>query len=273
VIQLGELIKSVILGIVEGITEFLPVSSTGHLIAASALLDFQSSIDGTFEIFIQLGAVLAVVLFYRAELITQVKTVTQDMGVQRLWLAVIVAVIPAAILGFLFRDFVKATLFTPVVVAVSLIVGGFILIVVERWKTASQDTGLDDMSRITRRQAILIGVAQVIALIPGVSRSGASIIGGMLVGLKRETATRFSFWLAIPTLGGATIADLILSLDEIASEQVVYLLVGLIVSALVAWLAIRWLLNFVAHNNFIPFGYYRIIAGVALLVLAAGGAI
>lgn len=268
-IQFAELIKTVILGIVEGITEFLPISSTGHLIAASALLDFQGSIDGTFEIFIQLGAVVAVVLYYRDELLKQVMSVRADKQIQHLWLAIVIAVIPAAVFGFLLRGFVKETLFSPTVVAISLIVGGVILILVERNSTGADEGATEEITDITLKQAILIGVAQVIALIPGVSRSGASIIGGMLVGLKREVATKFSFFIAIPTLGGATVADLILSLDEITSEQVIYLVVGCVVSGIVAWFAIRWLLNFVSNNNFIPFGYYRIAAGAILLILVA----
>ncbi len=277
-IELAELIKAIFLGIVEGITEFLPISSTGHLIVASALVDFRANAGGTFEIFIQLGAVLAVVWFYRAELLRQVRNVGADESIQRLWLAIVIAVIPAGVMGFLLRDWIKNVLFSPTVVAMMLIIGGVILIMIERGKTG-KDTAAEssaqpersDLTRITMRQALIVGIAQTIALIPGVSRSAASIIGGMFTGLDRRTATEFSFLLAIPTLGGATIADLLFSLDEIQPDEFVYLAVGLVVSAVVAWLAIRWLLGYVARHNFVGFGVYRILAGTALLLLVAAG--
>ncbi|NDJ62744.1 MAG: undecaprenyl-diphosphate phosphatase [Chloroflexi bacterium] len=274
-VEVSELIKAVILGIVEGITEFLPISSTGHLIVASALLDFQIGLEGTFEIFIQLGAVVAVVAFYRRDLFRQLRTVRADRGVQRLWLAIAVAFLPAAVIGLLLRDWIKAVLFSPVVVAITLIVGGVLLIVVER-RPGMQSGRLvttEALDQIGWRQAVVIGFAQTLALVPGVSRSAASIIGGMFSGLSRQTATQFSFYLAIPTLGGATVVDLLLSLDEIGSDELVYLAVGTVVSAVVAWFAIGWLLRYVSNNNFIPFGYYRIAAGLIFLLLAAAAVI
>jgi len=270
VIELVELIKVIILGIVEGITEFLPISSTGHLIVASALLDFRTSLEGTFEIFIQLGAVVAVVALYRADLLHQVRTVRTNQAVQRLWLALIIATIPAAAVGFLARDFIKETLFSPLVVAITLIVGGIVLILVEKRNGHVENTALTfNLYHINLRQALLIGLAQTLAYIPGMSRSAASIIGGMVFGLNREVATRFSFYLAIPTLGGATIVDLLLNLDQVTTNDLVYLLVGTVVSGLVAWFAVGWLLRYIANNNFIPFGYYRIAAGLVFLALMA----
>ncbi len=271
-ITLSEIISAIILGIVEGITEFLPISSTGHLIVAVALLrpQFIDTLpEGTFEIFIQLGAVLAVVVYYWRDLLRQVTTVTRDASVQRLWLALVVAAVPAAVVGFLVRDFVKEVLFNPTVVAISLIVGGAILILIERSRPKTTDDAEADLSSVSLRQAFLIGLVQVLALIPGVSRAASSIIGGMAVGLNRRTATLFSFYLAIPVLGGATVVDLLLSLDEMQSEGFLYLAIGLVVSFIVALLAIGWLLRYVARNNFIPFGYYRIAAGVVILLLAA----
>jgi undecaprenyl-diphosphatase len=270
VIEIIELIKVAILGIVEGITEFLPISSTGHLIVASELLDFRTSLEGSFEIFIQLGAVVAVVAFYRADLFDQLRHVRTNQGVQRLWLALIIATIPAAVVGFLARDFIKESLHSSLVVAITLIVGGIVLIWVEKRNGRVENTDLTDhLYHINLRQALLIGFAQTLAYIPGMSRSAASIIGGMIFGLNREVATRFSFYLAIPTLGGATIVDLLLNLDQVTSNDLVYLLVGTIVSGLVAWFAVGWLLRYIANNNFIPFGYYRIAAGLVFLALIA----
>lgn len=268
-----EYIKVIILGIVQGITEFLPISSTGHLIVTSEALRFQNSIDGTFEIFIQLGSVLAVMLFYRGELLRQVRTVTTDKGVQRLWLAIVVAAIPAAVIGFLARDFVKGVLYSSAVIGISLIVGGIVFIILERRLKSAPGTEAPQvkLEAITLRQALAVGLIQVLALVPGVSRSGSSIFGGLLSGLNRPTATAFSFFLSIPVLGGATVADLILSLDQIAPDQIPMLLLGALVSMIVSLIAIGWLLRYVARNTFTAFGVYRILAGALILALVAVG--
>lgn len=268
-----EYIKVIILGIVQGITEFLPISSTGHLIVTSEALRFQNSIDGTFEIFIQLGSVLAVMLFYRGELLRQVRTVTTDKGVQRLWLAIVVAAIPAAVIGFLARDFVKTVLYSSAVIGISLIVGGIVFIILERRLKSAPGTEAPQvkLEAITLRQALAVGLIQVLALVPGVSRSGSSIFGGLLSGLNRPTATAFSFFLSIPVLGGATVADLILSLDQIAPDQIPMLLLGALVSMIVSLIAIGWLLRYVARNTFTAFGVYRILAGALILALVAVG--
>ncbi|MDL1900828.1 undecaprenyl-diphosphate phosphatase [Anaerolineae bacterium CFX9] len=267
-----DLIKTILLGIVEGITEFLPISSTGHLIVAAALLDFTGARQETFVIFIQLGAVVAVVLFYWRDLLQQIRTVRSDHGVQQLWLGVLIAFLPAAVVGVLLRGVIKSVLFTPVTVAVSLIVGGIVLIALERrlqTGASAQAETAAPIPVISLRQAVVIGAAQTLALIPGVSRAASSIIGGMLSGLSRPAATRFSFYLAIPTLGLATIADLVLSLDELNSSDLFYLLIGAIVSGVVAGFAIRWLLRYIERHTFVPFGIYRIGAGVVILLLAA----
>lgn len=261
-----ELIKIIILGFVEGITEFLPISSTGHLIVFSHLLNSEMGrLGGTFEIFIQLGAVIAVFIFYFGEIRRQVITVHQDRNVQRLWMNIIIAAIPAAILGFLLRDFIKETLFNPLVIAITLIIGGVIFILIERHPR--EDKPEQTMNDITLKQAGIIGIFQAVALIPGVSRAGATILGGLLNGINRSVITQFSFYLAIPVLGGATILDLILSLDELKSNDLLYLFIGAVVSGIVAWIAIRWLLRYISKNSFMIFGYYRIIAGIIILVL------
>jgi undecaprenyl-diphosphatase len=268
-----ELLKVIVLGIVEGVTEFLPISSTGHLIVATALLQpaFTGSVDDVFVVFIQFGAVVAVVLYYARDLLDQARRLTSSAAVRRFWLYVAIAVIPAAVVGLLARGFIKEVLFSPLVVAIMLVAGGVIFIVVERSGFAARTTQ-DDIETVTLRQVVLIGCAQVLALVPGVSRSAASILGGMGVGLTRTAATRFSFYLAIPTLGAATLLDLLLSLDEISSgDEWLFLIVGAIVSGIVAWFAIDWLLKYVARNNFVGFGIYRIIAGAIILLLIAAG--
>lgn len=263
-----ELIKIIILGIVEGITEFLPISSTGHLIVFSQLLNSEMGrLGGTFEIFIQLGAVVAVFVYYFSDIRKQVTTVHKDPTVQRLWINIVIAAIPAAILGFLLRDFVKETLFNPLVIAITLIIGGVIFILIER--TPRPETEGQTMNAITFKQAGIIGMFQALAIIPGVSRAGATILGGLLNGINRSVITQFSFYLAIPVLGGATIIDLILSLDELQSGDLLYLFIGAIISGIVAWVAIRWLLTYISKNSFMVFGYYRIFAGIIILVLFA----
>jgi undecaprenyl-diphosphatase len=263
--MLSDIINAAIMGIVEGITEFLPISSTGHLIVAGALLNF-NALGGTFEIFIQLGAVLAVIVFYARELWGQALAIGQP-ATQRLWLGILIAFIPAAVIGLLLGDFITEVLFSPVVVAIALIVGGILFILVEQRPSAAQIAQTRELSAISLRQALVIGIGQTLALIPGVSRSGATIITGLLTGLDRPTATKFSFYLTIPTLGAATVYSLVRSLDQITSDELVLLAVGTIVSFIVSLAAIGWLLRYVARNNFIAFGYYRILAGVVILAL------
>lgn len=269
---MSEWLKVIILGVVEGLTEFLPVSSTGHLIVFSALLDFHEQLRVTFDICIQIGAVVAVVAFYADDLIWQLRHVRESVLVRRLWLGIVLAFIPFAVIGMLTHEWIKRTLFSPVVVAVSLIVGGVILLLVEaaqkrRPAPSTAEVEAQRTTPVTLRQAIVVGFSQLAALIPGVSRSAASIVGGMAAGMSRTMATEFSFLLAIPTLGGATTVELITSLDEIQPGDIGYLFAGSVISAVVAWVAVRWLLRYVANHNFVPFGYYRIAAGVIILLL------
>jgi undecaprenyl-diphosphatase len=274
-----EWLKVVILGIVEGVTEFLPVSSTGHLILTTEALQLRESLLGTFEIFIQIGAVMAVIGYYRADLWRQTRHIHRDDDAQRLWLSVLVAFIPAAVLGLLFNDVITDVLFSPDVVAFGLIVGGVLFLVVEHYQQ-TDETGTDpedepdeDASTtaeelsLTYKQALVVGLWQVLALIPGMSRSGMSIVGGMITGLSRRTATQFSFYLSIPTLGGATVYTLLRDLDSITLNDLSLLIGGALVSMVVAWVAIDWLLRYISSNNFVPFGYYRIVFGVIILLI------
>jgi undecaprenyl-diphosphatase len=268
--------KVVLLGIVQGVTEWLPISSTGHLLIVSNLLRYTGSLGGTFEIFIQIGTVLSVVAFYFNDLMGQARallgqgTPEQNRAARSLWLAVIVAFIPSALLGLLLRDFITGVLFeTPAVIAGALIVGGIIFLVIERLPSPSRLT--DDLGTITLPQALGVGLAQIFALIPGMSRSGSSIIGGLLARLDRRTATAFSFYLSIPTLSAATLVSLIGSLDEIQPADWGRLLLGAVVAMIVGYVTIGWLLRFIARNSFVPFGIYRIIVGALILALVAGG--
>ncbi len=268
-----EIIKVVILGIVQGITEFLPISSTGHLLITSALLnsDVTARLAGTFEISIQLGSVVAVALFYRADLRRQVATVRHDRDVQKFWLNIVIAAVPVAVAGFLFRDLIKETLFpqenAPMVVATALIVVGAVFLLVEKRRNVDESQLTDELYAIKPAQALLIGMGQMFALIPGVSRSGATIISGLLVGLRRQVAITFAFYLALPVLGGATVIDLLLSLDEIQGQDLLYLLLGMVVSGVVSWFAIGWLLRYITTNNFVGFGIYRIVVGILIFGL------
>jgi undecaprenyl-diphosphatase len=270
-----DFIYAIVLGIVEGITEFLPISSTGHLLVASAFLNFPTAalqvpdpkaFRDTFSIFIQIGAVMAVLAFYRRDLTAQARRIGQDRVVQRFWLGIVLAFLPAAIIGFALRNVIKEILFTPIVVGMALVIGGVVFLLIERRPRTPYVTTLE---AITLRKALLIGVAQVTALIPGVSRSGASIVGSLLLGLDRRTATAFSFYLAIPTLGLATLFDLLLALREgsVMAEHLPLFGVGAFVSFVVAWLSMAWLLRYVSHNSFRIFGYYRIVAGTVIIGL------
>lgn len=269
----------VVLGIVQGITEWLPISSTAHLLLISQLLNYQGSIGGTFEIAIQFGTVCSVLIFYWRDLLTQANAVigrgdTLTVTTARtLWLGIIIAFVPAAAVGLLARDFIKAVLFeSPLLMATTLIIGGFIFLWIE-WNGTrqTQTTATVDFSNVSYRRALIVGIAQTFALIPGVSRSGASIVGGLLAGFDRATATAFSFYLAIPTLGLATLVDLIGSLDQIQSGDWGRLLLGATVAMIVGYGCIGWLLRYIATHNFTLFGYYRIITGVLIIGAVALG--
>lgn len=271
-----DFIYALILGVVEGITEYLPISSTGHLIVAASLFGFptpQLSVGDpkifrdTFEIFIQLGAVIAVLVFYRNQLVAQARRLPSDRETQRFWLNVIAAFVPAGAIGFVLRDWITETLFRPVVVGIALIAGGVVFLLIERGQRQARTL---QPEKVTFGQALFIGAAQILALIPGVSRSGASIIGGLLIGLDRPTATAFSFYLAIPTLGSATIYQLFTALRDghVVAAQLPVFGVGTVAAFVVALVAISWLLRYVSHNDFKAFGVYRILAGAIIVALA-----
>jgi len=265
-----ELWKAIVLGAVEGFTEFLPISSTGHLLVAGRFLNFQSSMGGTFEIFIQLGATLAMLLYFARDLIDQVRTVLHSPPVQRLWINVIIAFIPAGLVGFFIHDWIKEVLFvSPYVVPTTLILGGILMFVVERF--AHGRTQTTDYHQLAYGQALAIGLAQILSLIPGVSRSGSTIVGGMFAGASRAAATRFSFYLAIPTMLIATVFDLVKNIGNITGDDWLLLAAGAITAAITAWIAIAWLLRYVATHTLALFGAYRIGMGIFILILLAMG--
>lgn len=254
-------VAAAVLGIVEGVTEFLPISSTGHLIVTAKLLGFESA--AAFEIIIQLGAVIAVIWFYHRQLLEQARLLANDRSVQRFWFSIILAFIPAAVIGLLLGDYIERVLFSPQVVAVSLIVGGVVLWIVE---SIPRQPVINEASEISPRQALIVGLAQLAALIPGVSRSGATIVGGMLSGLNRPAATGFSFYLAIPTLGAATLYSLAKDFSSISGSGLIDITIGMLVSFITSLLAMGWLLRYIAKHDFKGFAVYRVIAGVAILL-------
>lgn len=261
-----------VLGLIEGLTEFLPISSTAHLLIAADLLGFRQDAGGTFEIAIQLGAIVAVLGFYARDLVMQARALPRDVATQRFWLGVLIAFLPAALIGVALRTWIKTVLFgSPLVIAWALISGGILFLLMEYLPHRQITTR--DLQEVSFRQALGIGVAQVFALIPGVSRSGASIIGGILGGLDRATATRFSFYLAIPTLGAATLLELVSNFGQLTSGDLGRLALGALTALIIAWVSIGWLLRYVAHHSFRVFGIYRIIAGIIVLLLVALGRI
>ena len=250
-----------VLGVVEGVTEFLPISSTGHLIVAADLLQFESA--AAFEIIIQFGAVVAVLWFYHRELLEQARQLPNNRSVRRFWLNIVLAFVPAAAVGLLLGDYIERVLFSPQVVAVSLIVGGVVLWVVE---AIPRRPVTHEASHITVRQALIVGLAQLAALVPGVSRSGATIVGGMLSGLDRPAATGFSFYLAIPTLGVATLYSLAKDFGAVMGGGLLDLTIGMGVSFITALVAMGWLLRYISKHDFRGFAVYRIVAGIAILL-------
>lgn len=260
--ELMLLFKAFILGLVEGATEFLPVSSTGHLIIVGDLLSFNDEKSKVFKIFIQLGAILAICWEYKERLHLVANGLFSDKSAQRFVFNLGVAFMPAALLGLLFHSEIKAYLFSPFTVAIALIVGGFVILVVEKFATVPVTQTVDDMSI---KQAIKIGCAQSLALIPGVSRSGATILGGMIFGLSRKAATEFSFFVAIPVMFAATIFDLLKNRDLLALGDVPVFAVGFITSFFAALLAVKTFVRYVAHHDFRLFAYYRIVFGCIVL--------
>jgi len=264
------LLKALVLGVVEGLTEFLPISSTGHLIIAGQLLGFHDEKGKVFEIAIQTGAMLAVVWEYRERFIRAVTRFKSDPAARRFVFNLIVAFIPAALLGLAFGGFIKRYLFHAVPVAMAFIVGGLVILVVERRTRRARVESVDDM---TWSDALKVGIAQSFALIPGTSRSGATIIGGMLFGLSRRAATEFSFFLAVPTLIAAGAYDLYKHRDMLSAADVPVFGVGLVAAFVSAFVCVRWLIRYIAAHDFTVFAWYRIIFGALVLVTAYTGVV
>jgi undecaprenyl-diphosphatase len=262
-------VKAFVLGIVEGLTEFLPVSSTGHLILAGDLLGFNGDKAKVFEIVIQTGAMLAVVWEYRMKFWRVAAGLAGEPSARRFVANLVVAFIPAAVLGLAFGKLIKAYLFRPVPVALAFIVGGFIILWVER--SLRPRVRVERVDEMTWRDALKVGVAQAFALIPGTSRSGATIIGGMLFGLSRKTATEFSFFLAVPTLIAAGLYDFWKNRTLFDAGDLGLFAVGSITAFISAFLCVRWLLRYIATHDFTPFAWYRIAFGAAVIATAYTG--
>ncbi|HXE56984.1 MAG TPA: undecaprenyl-diphosphate phosphatase [Gemmatimonadales bacterium] len=256
------LLQAVVLGLVEGATEFIPVSSTGHLIVVGDWLGFVGERAKTFEIFIQLGAILAVVWVYRARLWRLAGGLGADPKSRRFAAHLLIAFTPAAAVGFLTHDWIKATLFNPLTVAVALVLGGVAIFLVERWRPRTTVERIEDL---TPRTALGIGLAQVLALIPGTSRSGATIMGAYALGLSRTAATEFSFFLAIPVMLAATVFDLVDSLGVLTRADVPVFASGFVVAFVSAMVIVRAFLGYVARHSFTVFAWYRIAFGLLLL--------
>ncbi|HET8623435.1 MAG TPA: undecaprenyl-diphosphate phosphatase [Gemmatimonadales bacterium] len=261
--ELHPLAKAAILGLVEGATEFIPVSSTGHLIIAGNWLDFEGQRASVFEVFIQLGAILAIVWLYRARLARLLSSLASDPGSRRLVWGIGLAFLPAAVVGLVAHDAIKRYLFNPVSVAAALVAGGLAMLAIEWRRPKPRIHSVDDVPPAT---ALGIGLAQVLSLIPGVSRSGATIMGGYCLGLSRAAATEFSFFLAIPVMFAASGYDLLKNLSLLSAADVPVFATGFVVSFASALVGVRLFVGFVSRSTFVPFAVYRIAFGITLLL-------
>lgn len=255
-------LSALILGILEGLTEFLPISSTGHLIIAGSLLGYTGETSNVFKIVIQFGAILAICWEYRERLKTVIVRLPSDASAQRFTLLILLGFLPAAILGFLFHSTIKGLLFNPVTVAVALVLGGFLILYIEKRAFTPRVKSIESMHW---SDAIKVGFAQALAMIPGTSRSGATIMGGLIFGLSRKTAIEFSFFLAIPTMFAATVYDLYKNWHLLRLDDFPVFAVGFIASFLAAMWAVRGFIRFIANHTFIIFAWYRIIFGLIVL--------
>ena len=257
------LLKAAIMGVVEGLTEFLPISSTGHLILAGALLGMDDDKAKVFDIAIQTGAIFAVILVYWQKIRETLVALPTQPQAQRFALNVFIGFLPAVVLGLLLGKAIKAHLFTPLVVASTFILGGFVILWAERRAPAvARVNSVDDMQPL---DALKVGLAQCLAMVPGTSRSGATIIGGMLLGLSRKAATDYSFFLAMPTLIGAGVYSLYKERALLSVNDLPVFAVGLVFSFLSAWVCVRWLLRYISSHSFEPFAWYRIAFGCVVL--------
>ncbi len=258
------LVKAAIMGVVEGLTEFLPISSTGHLILAGSLLGFDDAKAKVFDIAIQTGAILAVIIVYWHKIRTTVVALPTQRQAQRFALNVLIAFLPAVLLGLLLGKAIKEHLFTPAVVATTFILGGFVILWAERRQQSA--VRIEDVDQMSALDALKVGLVQCLAMIPGTSRSGATIIGGMLLGLSRKAATDFSFYLAIPTLIGAGAYSLYKDRGLLSWQDLPMFGVGLVFSFISAWACVRWLLRYISSHSFTPFAWYRIAFGIVVLL-------
>lgn len=265
------LIKAAIMGVVEGLTEFLPISSTGHLILAASLLELTGEKIKLFEVVIQTGAILAIVSLYAGKLRETLLGLPRERTAQRFTLNVFIGFFPAALAGFLFIDVIKGVLFNPVVVALGFIVGGLVIFWAEHLQKRGASVHVRDVDDVRWSDALKVGLVQCTALVPGVSRSGATIIGAMMLGFNRKAATEFSFFLAIPMLFGAAAYDIYKNQHLLSASDIPMFAVGLVVSWLSAWVCVKWLLRFVSSHTFVPFAWYRIVFGVLILLTAHFG--
>ena len=270
--------KAIILGVVEGLTEFLPISSTGHLILVGDLLDFNDDKGKAFEVIIQFGAILAVCWEFRIKLIQVASSMVTSGNSRRFVINLLIASVPAMGLAFIFSKYIKAVLFAPIPVATAFIVGAFIIFWAESRQsdTSYKNNRIQTVDDLSNLDALKVGIAQCAALIPGTSRSGATIIGGMLFGLPRSVATEFSFFLAIPVIGGATAYELLKLWKNpvtISGEYTLAIIVGFIAAFVSAFVCVRWLIHYVAHHNFKPFAWYRIVFGLLVLATSYSGLI
>ena len=262
---MNEFVKSILLGIVEGITEFLPISSTGHLIIVNQFVDFTGSFAYTFDIVIQLGAILSVVVYFWNRLCPWGgnKSIDEKKVIYDVWKKAIVGVVPALLIGGIFGTYIKEYLFNPITVSAALIAGGVILIYLENRK---KDSSITSIFSLTYKNAFIIGVIQCLSMIPGTSRSAATIIGAMFLGASRLVAAEFSFFLAIPTMCAASAYSLLKAEGTLTTHHIMLLIVGFLVSFFVALLVIAGFMKFITKRDFKPFGYYRIVLGIIVLI-------
>ena len=261
-IEISVFLKVCLLGLIEGLTEFIPVSSTAHLVLFSYLIEFDSVKNNVFEIAIQAGAILAICTTFRQRIIQTMLQIKQKKS-QKFSLNILVAFLPSVVFGILFHEHIKSYFFSNLSIAIALIIGGIIMIIVERVDRVSNINNID---KIGYKNSFIIGLCQCLAMIPGVSRSGATIIGGMLFGLDRKTATEFSFFLAIPTITCACLYDVYKNYSQLSFSDIELILVGCFISFISAILVIKWFIKFVSRYSFIGFGFYRIILGSLVLL-------
>ncbi len=253
------------MGIVEGITEFLPVSSTGHLIIFGHFLGFNDDFGKTFDIAIQLGAIISVLIYFREKIFTLIQNSATDQKARNFLISLFIAFLPVAVMGLLIHKWIKAMFFNPLSVGTALIVGGIAIILIEKKSVIEEKE--DQVEDVSFRQAFLIGCAQCFSLFPGVSRSAATILGGLIFGLGRTAAVEFSFFLAIPTMFAATIYSLVKDMGALSYNDLKILGIGFMVSLVVALGVIAWLMGFIKNHTFVPFAWYRIIFGSFLLFI------